>query len=60
MVDFEPVRTLGLLVIAKIDARLSARFGREMDLVACSAVEQSRNYIRSTAILYSAKEVSAT
>ncbi len=60
LVEFEPGRTPGLLGIAGIEARLSALFGREVDLVTRSAVEQTRNYIRRRAILESAEEVYAT
>ena len=60
LLEFEPGRTPGLLGIAGIEARLSALFGREVDLVTRSAVEQSRNYIRRRAILDSAEEVYAT
>ena len=60
LVEFEQGRTPGLLGIAGIEARLSALFGREVDLVTRSAVEQSRNYIRRRAILDSAEEVYAT
>ncbi|MDE2889644.1 MAG: nucleotidyltransferase family protein [Gemmatimonadota bacterium] len=60
LVEFEPGRTPGLLGIAEVAARLSALFGREVDLVTRSAVEQSRNYIRRRAILDSAEEVYAT
>ena len=60
LLEFEPGRTPGLLGIAGIQARLSALFGREVDLVTRSAVEQSRNYIRRRAILDSAEEVYAT
>ena len=60
LVEFEPGRTPGLLGITGIEARLSALFGREVDLVTRPAVEQSRNYIRRKAILDSAEEVYAT
>ena len=59
LVEFEPGRTPGLLGIAGIGTRLSALFGREIDLVTRSAVEQSRNYIRRRAILDSAEEIYA-
>ena len=60
LVEFEPGRTPGLLGIAGIEMRLSALFGREVDLVTRSAVEQSRNYIRRSTILDWAEEVYAT
>lgn len=60
LVEFQPGRTPGLLGIAGIEVRLSVLFGREVDLVTRSAVEQSRNYIRRRAILDSAEEVYAT
>ena len=60
LVEFESGRAPGLLGIAEVEARLSALFRREVDVVTRSAVEQSRNYIRRRAILDSAEEVYAT
>ena len=59
LVEFEPDRTPGLLGLAGLELQLSGLFGREVDLVTRSAVEQSRNYIRRRAILDSAEEVYA-
>ena len=59
LVEFEPDRTPGLLGIAVVESALSALFGREVDLVTRSAVEESRNYILRRAILESAEEIYA-
>ena len=59
LVEFEPDRVPGLLGLAGLELQLSGLFGREVDLVTRSAVEQSRNYIRRRAILDSAEEVYA-
>ena len=59
LVEFEPDRVPGLLGLAGLELQLSGLFGRTVDLVTRSAVEQSRNYIRRRAILDSAEEVYA-
>ena len=59
LVEFERDRIPGLLRLAGLELQLSGLFGRDVDLVTRSAVEQSRNYIRRRAILDSAEEVYA-
>ena len=59
LVEFEPDKVPGLFGLAGLESQLSGLFGREVDLVTRSAVEQSRNYIRRRAILDSAEEVYA-
>ena len=59
LVDFEPGRIPGLSGLAGVELELSALFGRKVDLLLRSTVEQSRNYIRRSAILDSAEEIYA-
>ncbi len=59
LVEFEPDRVPGLFGLAGLELQLSELFGRQVDLVTLSAIEQSRNYIRRKAILDSAEEVYA-
>ncbi len=54
LVEFEPDRIPGLLGVAGMEIELSDVFGRDVDLVTRSEVEDSRNYIRRKSILESA------
>ena len=60
LVRFRTERTPGLLGIAGIQRELADLLDRRVDLVHCSAIEESRNYIRRKAILESARVVHAT
>ena len=57
LVEFEPDRVPGLFGIAGMEIELSDVFGRDVDLVTRSEVEDSRNYIRRKSILESAEVV---
>ena len=57
LVEFEPDRIPGLLGVAGMEIELSDVFGRDVDLVTRSEVEDSRNYIRRKSILESAEVV---
>ena len=59
LVEFESGRTPGLLGIVGMEQEFSDLFERNVDLVERPAVEQSRNYIRRTAILESAETIYA-
>ena len=59
LVSFEPRVPHTLLDIVRIQEELSGIFGREVDLIERTAVEQSRNYIRRKAILQSAETIHA-
>lgn len=59
LVSFEPRVPHTLLDIVQIQEELSGIFGREVDLIERTAVEQSRNYIRRKAILQSAETIHA-
>ena len=59
LVEFEPDRTLDLFDFARMEQELAGIFGRKVDLVERSAVEQSRNYIRRAAILGSTETIHA-
>ena len=59
LVEFEPDRTLGLFDFAPMEQELAGIFGRKVDLVERSAVEQNRNYIRRAAILGSTETIHA-
>ena len=60
LVEFEPDRIPGLLGVAGMEIELSDVFGRDVDLVTRSEVEDSRNYIRRKSILESAEVVYGT
>ena len=57
LVDFEPDRTLSLFDIMDMEQKFSDLFGRKVDLIERSVVEQNRNYIRRAAILESAETI---
>ena len=58
LVEFAPGRTPGLKFV-DIASELSDLFGREVDVLTRTSVEQSRNYIRRKAILESAEVIYA-
>jgi hypothetical protein len=51
LVRFFPEARWGLFDLMSMEEELKAIFGREVDLVERSVVEQSRNYVRRKAIL---------
>jgi hypothetical protein len=51
LVRFSPEAHWGLFDLMRMEEELKTIFGREVDLVERSSVEQSRNYIRRKAIL---------
>ena len=51
LVQFHPQARHTLIDMARMEQELSRIFGRDIDLVERSAVEQSRNHIRRKAIL---------
>ena len=57
LIQFQPQARHTLLDMARIEEELRQIFGRDVDLVERSAVEQSRNHIRREAILQSAESV---
>ena len=59
LVSFEPRVPHTLLDIVRMQEELSGMFGRKVDLIERTAVEQSRNYIRRKAILQSAETIYA-
>ena len=59
LVSFEPRVPHTLLDIVRMQDELSAIFGRQVDLIERTAVEQSRNYIRRNAILQTAETIHA-
>ena len=59
LVQFDSQARHTLLDIAQMENELSRMFGREVDLIERTAVEQSRNYIRRKAILDSAETIYA-
>ncbi|MCY4420679.1 MAG: nucleotidyltransferase family protein [Gammaproteobacteria bacterium] len=58
LVEFAPGCTPGLKFVG-IASELSDLFGREVDVLTRTSVEQSRNYIRRKAILDSAEVIYA-
>ena len=59
LVSFEPRVPHTLLDIVRMQDELSGMFGRKVDLIERTAVEQSRNYIRRNAILQTAETIHA-
>jgi len=69
--DFRPDSDVGVLVsfsddarytlldLARMERELEQIFGRKVDLVESSAIEQSRNYIRRKTILATAETIYA-
>ena len=60
LIRFRSERTSGLFGMAGMQRELADLFARRVNLVSRSAIENSRNYIRRTAILESARVVYAT
>ena len=59
LIQFQPQARHTLLDMARMEEELRQIFGRDVDLVERSAVEQSRNHIRRNAILQSAESIHA-
>lgn len=59
LVQFDPQAHHTLLDMVRMQSELRRIFGRDIDLVERTAVEQSRNYIRRKAILQSAEVIHA-
>ncbi len=59
LVQFHPQARHTLIDMARMEQELSRIFGRDIDLVERSAIEQSRNHIRRKAILQSAEPIHA-
>ena len=59
LIQFQPQARHTLLDMARMEEELRQIFGRDVDLVERSAVEQSRNHIRREAILQSAESIHA-
>ena len=57
LIQFQPQARHTLLDMARMEEELRQIFGRDVDLVERSAIEQSRNQIRREAILQSAESV---
>ena len=57
LVQFQPQARHTLLDMARMEEELRQIFGRDVDLVERSAIEQSRNRFRRKAILQSAESV---
>ena len=59
LIQFQPQARHTLLDMARMEEELRQIFGRDVDLVERSAVEQSRNHIRRNTILQSAESIHA-
>jgi len=59
LIQFQPQARHTLLDMARMEEELRRIFGRDVDLVERSAVEQSRNHFRRKAILQSAESIHA-
>jgi predicted nucleotidyltransferase len=59
LIQFQPQARHTLLDMARMEEELRRIFGRDVDLVERSAVEQSRNHFRREAILQSAEPIHA-
>lgn len=59
LVEFEPAARHTLFGLARMERELAEIFGREVDLVERTSVEQSKNYIRRKEILGSAEVIHA-
>ena len=59
LIQFQPQARHTLLDMARMQEELRQIFGRDVDLVERSAVEQSRNHIRRNAILQSVESIHA-
>lgn len=59
MIRFDPQAHFTLWDMAEMGDELAKIFGREVDLIERTAIEQSRNYIRRAAILESIETIYA-
>ena len=59
LVRFQPGARRSLFDLVDMEDELSKLFGRKVDLVTRSAIENSRNYLRRNMILHSAKVIYA-
>ena len=59
LIQFQPQARHTLLDMARMEEELRQIFGRDVDLVERSAVEQSRNFIRRKTILQSVESIHA-
>ena len=59
LIQFQPQARHTLLDMARMEEEVRQIFGRDVDLVERSAVEQSRNHFRREAILQSAESIHA-
>ena len=59
LVQFQSQARHTLLDMARMEAELRQIFGRDVDLVERSAIEQSRNHFRHKAVLQSAESIHA-
>lgn len=59
LVRFDPEARHTLFDMVRMQEELQRIFGRDVDLVERTAIEQSRNYIRRRAILQSAEVIHA-
>ena len=59
LIQFQPQARHTLLDMARMEEELRQIFGRDVDLVERSAVEQSRNFIRRKTVLQSAESIHA-
>jgi predicted nucleotidyltransferase len=59
LVRFSPGKTPTLFALSRMEKELEDIFGRKVDLVERSALEQSRNYIRRNEILNSLETIYA-
>ena len=59
LIQFQPPARHTLLDMARMEEELRQIFGRDVDLVERSAIEQSRNRFRRKAILQSAESIHA-
>lgn len=59
LVQFQPQARHTLLDMVRMEEELRQIFGRDVDLVERSAIEQSRNHFRREAILQSAESIHA-
>jgi predicted nucleotidyltransferase len=57
MVSFDQDASISLFEMARMQDELQRIFGREVDLVTRSGVENSRNYLRRKAILETAQVI---
>ena len=59
LVQFKPDRIPGLFDFVRIEQEFADLFGRKVDLISRTGIEQSRNYIHRAEILGSAETIYA-